>query len=442
MDMLIVFSLIMLNGLLAMSEVALLTARRSRLETLSNSGDTLAAAAIKLSADPTRFLSTIQIGITSIGLLNGIFGEAVFAAPLSAWFQSFGFESHVSSIAATTVVVVSITYASIVVGELVPKRLGQHNAESIARLVAWPMRVLATISAPFVHLLAKSTNAILKPLLRLLGIRTQEDGPQALSVEELRTIVLESSNILPKKHGTILLNLFELEAITVDDVMVPRNQIEAINLSAPIEEITQQLVTSHHRRVVAYVEHLGEIAGTLRIRHALNLMHHDELTHESLRKLAREPFFVLSGTPLFTQLQNFQEGRDRLGLIVDEYGELQGLVTLEDILEEIIGEFTTNSPMRTGGYSKQDDGSYLIEGSTLLRDLNRKLGFQFPLDGPKTVNGLLLEHFQDIPEPNTSIRIAGHPLEIVQTQDRVVKVVRATPPDKAQQPAENSLDAQ
>ena len=438
MDVLIVISLILLNGLFAMSEVALLTARRSRLETLAAGGDALAAAAIKLSADPTRFLSTIQIGFTSIGLLNGIFGEAVFAAPLSAWFQSFGFEPHICNIVATTVIVVSITYASIVVGELVPKRLGQHNAESIARMVAWPMRILAAISAPFVHLLSTSTNTLLKPLLRLLRIQTRENGPQALSAEELRTIVLESSNILPKKHGTILLNLFELEDITVDDVMVPRSQIEAINLAAPIEEITQQLVTSHHRRVLAYVNHLDEITGTIRIRHALNLLHRDELTHESLRKLAREPFFVLSGTPLFTQLQNFQEGRDRLGLIVDEYGELQGLVTLEDILEEIIGEFTTNSPMRAGGYSKQADGNFLIEGSTPLRDLNRKLGFHFPLDGPKTLNGLLLEHFQDIPEPNTSIRIAGHPLEIVQTQDRVVKVVRAAPPAAAQQTPENS----
>lgn len=436
MDMLIVISLIFLNGLFAMSEVALLTARRSKLASLASSGDAMAAAAIKLSADPTKFLSTIQIGITSIGLLNGIFGEAVFAAPLSAWLQLFGLEAQVSNIAATTVIVVSITYATIVVGELVPKRLGQHNAESIARLVAWPMRILAMISAPFVHLLAKSTNAILRPLLRLLRIKTQESGPQALSAEELRTIVLESSNILPKKHGTTLLNLFELEDITVDDVMVPRSQIEAINLSLPLEEITQQLTTSHHRRVIAHNGQFDEIAGIIRIRHALNLLHRDELTEESLRKLVRAPFFVLSGTPLFTQLQTFQESQNRLGLIVDEYGELQGLVTLEDILEEIVGEFTTNSPMRAGGYSKQGDGSFLIEGSTPLRELNRKLGFSFPLDGPKTLNGLLVEHFQDIPEPNTSVKIAGVPLEIVQTQGRVVKVVRAMPPDQetTQQP--------
>lgn len=432
MDMLIVMSLILLNGLFAMSEVALLTARRSRLASLSQGGDKLAAAAIQLSADPTRFLSTIQIGITSIGILNGIFGEAVFATPLAEWLRGLGMETHASHVVATTVVVVVITYLSIVIGELVPKRLGQHNAEAIARLVAWPMRVLAAASAPFVHLLTRSTNALLTPLLALLRIRAQENGPQALSAEELRTIVLESSNILPKKHGAILLNLFELEEITVDDIMVPRSQIEAVNLSAPLDEITQQLITSHHRRVIAYTGRLDEIAGTLRIRHALNLLHRSELTHEALHKLARKPVFVLSGTPLFTQLQNFQESQDRLGLIVDEYGELQGLVTLEDILEEIIGEFTTHSPMRAGGYTRQDDGSYLIEGGTPLRELNRKLGFQFPLDGPKTLNGLLLEHLQDIPEPNTSLKIGGVALQIVHTQGRTVKVVRAQSPNPQQ----------
>lgn len=441
MDVLIVLSLTLLNGLFAMSEVALLTARRSRLETLANAGDALAKSALQLSVNPTRFLSTIQIGITSINLLMGIFSEAVFAAPLSAWLQSFGLEAKVSQIAAITLIVAAITYVSIVIGELVPKRLGQHNAEAIARLVAWPMRTLAVVSAPFVHLLVKSTDAILKPLLRVLGISAKDGAAQPLSPEELRTIVLESSNILPKKHSAILLNLFELEAITVDDIMVPRSQIESINLSAPLEEVTQQLLTAHHRRVVSYREHLDDIVGTLRVRHALNLAHRDELTAESLQTLAREPYFIVSGTPLFTQLQRFQDSQDRLGLIVDEYGELQGLVTLEDILEEIIGEFTTNSPMRAGGYTRQEDGSYLIEGGTPLRELNRKLGFQFPLNGPKTLNGLLLEHLRDIPEPNTSMKIAGVPLEIVHTQGRVVKVVRAAPPNVQQNRNNDTLGA-
>jgi Mg2+/Co2+ transporter CorB len=432
MEILILASLILLNGVFAMAEVALLTARIPKLATRANQGDSLAAAAVKLSAEPTRFLSTIQIGITSIGLLNGIVGEAVFAASLSAWFQStIGLEQKASGFAATAVIVVTVTYFTIVVGELVPKRLGQHNAEGIARLVAWPMHTLAVASAPFVHLLAVSTDTALKPLLKLLGIHPQESGPQPLSAEEIRTIVLESSNILPKKHMTILLNLFDLEAITVDDVMVPRSQIEAIDLDAPLEEILQQISTAYHRRLLVFTGQLDEIVGTLRVRQALNMAQQDELTKERLREIIREPFFVPSGTPLFSQLQNFQEHQDRMNLVVDEYGEFMGLVTLEDILEEIVGEFTTQSPMKSAGFFRQSDGSYLIEGGTLLRDLNRKLGFRFPLDGPKTLNGLILEHLRDIPEPSTSVKIAGHPLEIVQTQDRVVKAVRLYPPEEA-----------
>jgi len=428
MEMLILAFLILLNGFFAMAEVALLTARKPRLAALANQGDTLAAAAVKLGGEPTRFLSTVQIGITSIGLLMGIFGEAVLAAPLGAWLQSLGLEEKASGAAATAFVVISVTYVSIVVGELVPKRLGQHNAENIARLVAWPMRSLAVISAPFVQLLTASTNAVLNPLLRLLRIRPQESSAQPLSAEEIRTIVLESSNFLPKKHVSILLNLFDLEAITVNDVMVPRNHLDAVDIDAPIEQIRHQIATAHHRRLLVYRGNLDEVVGTLRVRDVLALGQNEELTREKLREIAREPNFVPAGTPLFSQLQHFQEQQDRLSLVVDEYGELLGLVTMEDILEELIGEFTTQSPLQTGGFVKQTDGSYLVEGATLLRELNRKLGFNFPLDGPKTLNGLILEYLQDIPVPATSIKIAGNALEIVQTHDRVVKAVRVLPP--------------
>ena len=427
MELFVLAGLIVINGAFAMSEVALLTARKSRLTTLARGGDALAAAAVKLGEEPTRFLSTIQIGITCIGLLSGIVSEAAFAAPLAVWFQSLGLEQTASGIAATAVVVLSVTYVSIVIGEIVPKRLGQRSAESIARLVAWPMRLLALVSAPFVHLLAASTDAILKPLFRVLGIRAEEFGAQALSMDEIRTIVLESSNILPKKHVTILLNLFDLEAITVDDVMVPRNQIEAIDIEAALEDIVQQLATAHHRRVLVYRHHLDEIVGIVRVRHALNLSQQGELTTQRLRELAREPYFVPSGTALFSQLQNFQEQQERVSLVVDEYGEVLGLVMLEDILEEIIGEFTTRSPLKSRGFARQKDGSYLVEGGTLLRELNRKLALHFPLDGPRTINGLILEHLRDIPEPNTSLKIAGCPIEILQTQDRVVRMVRIFP---------------
>ncbi|MCC7485872.1 MAG: DUF21 domain-containing protein [Burkholderiales bacterium] len=431
MELAILAALILLNGVFAMSEVALLTARRPRLAALAKEGDVLAGAAAKLAGQPTRFLSTIQIGITSIGLLNGIVGEALLAAPLGHRLQKLGMDPGTSAVVATMFIVICITYVSIVIGELVPKRLGQHNAEGVARLAAFPMRWLATLSAPFVHLLSVSTDALLKAILRLLRIHPQDSGSEALSVEEVRSIVLESSNILPKKHVSILLNLFDLEAITVNDVMVPRNQIEAFDLEAPLEKIAEQVATSHHRRIVVYRGHLEEVVGTLRVRDVLNLVRNDELTRERLAGLVREPVFVPGGTPLFSQLQGFQEQRDRVSLVVDEYGELMGLVTVEDILEEIIGEFATHSPLKAGGYVAQPDGSFLVEGGTLLRELNRKLGYSFPLDGPKTLNGLILEYLQDIPEPGTSLKIAGQPLEIVQTHDRVVKAVRVYPADKA-----------
>ncbi len=171
--------------------------------------------------------------------------------------------------------------------------------------------------------------------------------------------------------------------------------------------------------------------GTLRVRNVLNVVQNEELTREKLRELVQKPYYVPAGTPLFSQMQNFQEQKDRMSLVVDEYGELLGLVTLDDILEEIVGEFTTQSPLQSGGYIRQADGSYLVEGATQLRVLNRKLGFNFPLDGPKTLNGLILEHLQDIPAPGTSLKIAGQPMDIVQTQDRVVRAVRVSPPPAA-----------
>ncbi len=428
MEVLILLSLIFLNGMLAMSEVALLTASKPRLAALAKAGDGLAAAAVKLREEPTRFLSTIQIGITSIGLLSGIYGEALLAAPLAHWLASFGIEARTGSIVSTAVVVISVTYVSIVVGEIVPKRLGQHNAEKIARLVAWPMRMLAIASAPFVNLLAVSTDALLNPILRLLRIR-RDAGPEPFSPAELRTIVLESSNFMPKKHVSILLNLFDLETITVDDMMTPRNLIEALDIDAPPQVLRQQIATAYHRRLPVYQGQPDNIIGIVYVRKVLMVSQDSTgVSAERLRETMREPYFVPSGTPLFSQLQQFQETQDRLCFVVDEYGELLGLVSLEDIVEELIGEFATHSPLAPARFHRQDDGAFLVEGGSALRELNRKLGFRFPLDGPKTLNGLILEHLQDIPQPGVGLEIAGHRMDIVQTQDRVVKAVRLAAP--------------
>jgi Mg2+/Co2+ transporter CorB len=433
MEILILACLILLNGSFAMAEVALLTARKARLSTLAANGDALAAAAVRLGAEPTRFLSTIQIGITSIGLLNGIVGEAVLAAPLSLWLQSHGMEQKTSAILATILVVISITYFSIVVGELVPKRLGQHNAEGIARLVAWPMHTLALVSAPFVHLLSASTDAILRPLLRLLGIRPQESGAQPLSPEEIRTIVLESSNFMPKKHVSILLNLFDLGSITVQDIMLPRARIESIKLDDDMEAIARHLATSYHMRLPVFRDSRGEVVGVLHLRKVLAPLQAGTLNKTEIESLLTAPYFVPASTPVFAQMQYFQENEERIALVVDEYGELMGLVTLEDIIEEIIGKFTTSMPSAAQTLAWGEDGSATADGATPVREVNRALGLALPTEGPKTLNGLILEQLRDIPEADVSIKIGDVPMEIVHAQGRTVKTVRIFRPAKPEE---------
>ena len=437
MDILILASLILINGLFAMSEVALLTARRPRLEALAKHGDALAAAAVRLARDPTRFLSTIQIGITSIGLLSGIVGEALFAGSIAAWLQSLGMQAKTSSIVATAGVVIGVTYFSIVIGELVPKRLGQHNAEGIARLVAYPMRWLALASAPFVHLLSASTHIILNPLLMLLRIRREHDAGE-LSPEEVRTILLEYSNLMPKKHLSILTNLFEVGAVTVQDIMVPRAKIESIKLDDDLETIAGQLATSYHLRLPVFRDALGEVVGVLHLRRVLALLRTGALDKAALEAHAFEPYFVPATTPVLAQLQYFQENRERLALVVDEYGELMGLVTLEDIIEEIIGKFTTSLPSAAPTLAWDEAGTATAEGTMPVREVNRALDLALPTDGPKTLNGLILEHLRDIPEGDVSMRIGNVPMEIVHAQGRTVKTVRIFRPAETVENTETS----
>jgi Mg2+/Co2+ transporter CorB len=424
MEIAILACLILLNGVLAMSEVAVLTSRRTRLATLAADGDGLASAALRLVEAPTRFLSTVQIGITSIGILNGIIGEAALAQPVALWLQAVGVEQRMSAVLATGAVVVSVTYVSIVVGELVPKRLGQHNSEAIARLIAWPMRVLARVSAPFVSLLAISTDAILKPLLALLRIRPMESGAQPLSAEEIRTLVLESSAFMPKKHVTILLNLFDLSDITVQDIMLPRSRIESVKLDDDTETIARHLATAYHMRLPVFRDARGEVVGILHLRKVLAPLRAGTLSKEEVESLLAQPYFVPATTPVFTQLQYFQENQERIALVVDEYGELMGLVTLEDIIEEIIGKFTTSLPGAAQALAWGEDGTVSADGAIPVRELNRALGLELPTEGPKTLNGLILEQLRDIPEADVSIKIGGVPMEIIHAQGRTVKTVR------------------
>jgi Mg2+/Co2+ transporter CorB len=271
-------------------------------------------------------------------------------------------------------------------------------------------------------------NIFVKGILKVLGIRQMgEQGAQPLSMAELRTLVLEGGKFIPKKHQSIFLNLFELEDMTVDDTMTPRGQIEAIDLNDDLDDIRGALATAHHTRLVVCEGDLNNVVGILHVRKVLNLTRREQIDVEALRAIMREPYFVPQGTPLLTQLQNFQENQRHMGLVVDEYGEILGLVTMKDILEEIVGEFTSQAIGSSALFHREPDGSVIADGACSLRVLNRKGGFEFPLDGPKTINGLLLEELEAIPEAGTRLVLADHPIEILQVQNRMVKVVRILP---------------
>jgi Mg2+/Co2+ transporter CorB len=409
------FVLLIVSAFFSISETSMMALNRYRLRHLTQQGHRGARLTSELLRQMDKLLGVVLLGNNVINAASALLVGEIARRYLG--------DSRYALVIATG----AAAFAILVFSEITPKVIGATYPERIALPASFVLKPLLTALRPVVWFV----NLFVQALLRLMRLRsTSSQENQKLSVEELRTLVLETG-YLPQKHKSILVNLFDLEAITVDDVMVPRNHIEAIDINAPMDDVLNQIATAYHRRVLVYQDHLDEVIGTLRVRSVLNLAQQGDLAREGLREILIEPYFVPSGTPLFSQLQNFQEHQDRVSLVVDEYGELMGLVTLEDILEEIIGEFTTHSPLRARGYHVQEDGSYLVEGSAPLRELNRKLGYNFPLEGPKTLNGLILEHLQDIPEPNMSVKIAGYPIEIVHTQDRIVKAARIRPPHAA-----------
>jgi Mg2+/Co2+ transporter CorB len=312
------------------------------------------------------------------------------------------------------------TVLVLIFSEITPKVVGATYPERIALPAAYVLTPLLRVAYPLVW----AANLLVRGLLRLLFIKPRSESSGHLSMEELRTLVLEGGKFIPKKHQSIFLNLFELEDMTVDDTMTPRGQIESIDLKDDIDDIRNALATAHHTRLVVCEGGLDNVVGILHVRKVLNATRREQIDLPGLRAILRDPYFVPEGTPLLDQLTRFQENQRHVGLVVDEYGEILGLVTLKDILEEIVGEFTSQKPMSGNLLRKEPDGSVIAEGTCPLRVLNRKAGFHFPLEGPKTINGLVLEALETIPEPGTALVVAGHPVEIMQVHNRMVKVVR------------------
>ena len=411
--------LLVVSGFFSIAETSMMALNRYRLKALVRLGNRGAKIASDLLAKTDKLLGVILLG-------NNLVNAAAATLVGVIAIQLFGDEKIV--LAGGTLV---ITFLILVFAEITPKVVGAAYAERIAPLAAYVLKPLLRVLYPVVWFV----NLLVAPLAFLFGVRRGGTQPSRLSTEELRMLVLESAQFMPKKHQSILVNLFDLERITVEDMMTPRARIEAIDIDAAIEVINEQLATAYHTRLPVYRGEPGTVIGILHLRKVLHLAQRNELDSAGIESLLNEPYFVPASTPVFAQLQYFQENHQRIALVVDEYGELQGLVTLEDIIEEIIGEFTTTAPASPSAFRWGQDGSALVEGTAALRELNRKLGLALPLDGPKTLNGLILEHLQDIPESGVSVKIADVPMEILQTQDRVIKMVRLFRPP-APEPAE------
>lgn len=405
-------ALLACSGFFSGSETCLMAVNRYRLKHLIREGSRGARLAGALLDSTDELLSFILAGNT---VINAVI--TILVAEISR--RLLGTGEYVLAIATA-----AASFFILVFAEILPKVIGATYSEPIALAASYVLTPLIRITRPLMWII----HVIVRVLLRALHIKpAAERGAQPLSMAELRTLVLEGGKFIPKKHQSIFLNLFELEDMTVDDTMTPRGQLEAIDLEDDIEDIRAHLATAHHTRLVVCEGDLNNVVGILHVRKVLNMTRRERIDVEGVRAIMREPYFVPKGTPLLTQLQNFQENQRHMGLVVDEYGEILGLVTMKDILEEIVGEFTSQAIGSGALFHRESDGSVIADGACSLRVLNRKAGFDFPLEGPKTINGLLLEALEDIPEAGARIVLADHPVEILQVQNRMVKVVRILP---------------
>ena len=404
-------ALLAVSGFFSIAETAMMAVNRHRLRLKAKHGERGAKVALGLLARTDKLLGVILLGNT---LVNAI------ATTLTAVITTRLFGQSEASL---MVGGVAIALAILIFSEITPKVVGAAYADRIAPPVGFLLAPMLRLSYPVVWFV----NLFVQGLLILLRLKPGEEVEARLSQEEVRSLVLEG-HFFRGKHRAMLANLFDLASVSVDDVMTPRNQIEAIDLDEKPALLAQQLATSYHTMLPVYENALDNIVGLLHLKHVVRLRQADEIDADELRGILRAPYFIPAGTPLLTQLHQFQVDRQRLGLVVDEYGELKGLVSIEDILEEIVGEFTTQGPGGSDVFRREPDGSVIVDGMAPLRMLNRKLGTEFPLEGPKTLNGLIVEYLGEIPDSGISFRLAGQGVEVLQVQDRAVKVVKLLPP--------------
>ncbi|MBT8118320.1 MAG: HlyC/CorC family transporter [Gammaproteobacteria bacterium] len=398
--------LILLSGFFSGSETALMTLNRYRLKSLADKGHRGARLASKLLARPDRLLGLILLGNNIVN----IFAATVATIIALRLYGEIGL----------AVAPIALAFVILIFSEVTPKTLAALKPEKLAFPSAFVYTVIATPLYPFVWLVNIFSNA----LLSLMGVHPDKETRQELSADELRAVVVEAEHFMPQAHSDMLLSIIDLEQVSVEDIMVPRNEVTGIDLNDDWNDIVHQITHSQRTRVPVFHDSIDNTVGVLHLRKVLNLFSRDELNMDTLKGTIASAYFIPAGTSLTQQLLNFQDNRRRSGLVVDEYGSIQGLVTLEDILEEIVGQFTTDSPTRNLGIHKQADNSYLIDGNTHIRDINRALDWQLPSDGPKTLNGLILEHMEIIPQTGTSLMIENYTIEIMRSTNNAVQTAR------------------
>lgn len=402
--------LILCSAFFSSSETGMIALNRYRLRHLAKDKQHSAMLASALLEKPDRLIGVILFGNNVVNFIAAAIGTII-------GFRLLG--NYGAAISPFVIAIIFIIFA-----EMTPKTFAVFHPERVAFHAVYILQPLLYICYPIVYLLNKISNSLLLPF----GINTENAEQSSLSQDEFRSIVYEAGASISSNHQDMLLNIMDMDKVTVGDIMVTRNEMVGINLNDSTTDILEQLSHCKHTRLLVYHGDIDNIIGMLHTRRILRILNNqNEFNTEELKQLCDEPYYLLKGTSLYTQMLKFQQDKQRTGLIVDEYGVLQGMVTLDDILEEIIGEFTTNLQTFNQNIQLQEDNSYIINGSTTIRDINKRLGWQLSTDGPKTINGFILKYLEDIPEADTSLRIKNHTFEITQVVDNAIKKVKVFP---------------
>ncbi len=401
--------LIIFSGFFSSSETGMMSLNRYRLRHMAKNKHKGAMRASSLLAKPDRLIGTI---LTGNNLVN--FAAAALATIISQrlWPDNPDLAVFVNTILFTLVV--------LIFAELTPKTLAAIHPEKVAFPASRILVGIQWLLTPFVWFV----NTIANALLKLVKVDTNAT-PDHLSTEELRTVVNEAGTMIPKRHQHMLISILDLEKMAVNDIMVPRNEVMAINLEDDIEEIVEQLRSTQHTRLPVYRGDINDVVGILHTRNASRFLTNPDFNKSDILQECRDPYFIPENTPLHTQLFNFQKQQRRIALVVDEYGDVQGVCTLEDILEEIVGEFTTDTAaIDNPDFKRLNDGSTVIDGTAYIRDINKALGWDFNTDGPKTFSGLIVEYLETIPDAPACLTLEGKRIEIIKVEDNLVKLSR------------------